>query len=107
MDRGLSPFSCNLMVMVNGRKVTHFEGDGKFVYTMFLLLRHVLIVVFSTTILSLDPLVTNESQIFLGGFVFTILIYVIIEKKHYAVDRPFRSTALDRRNLTILFLGIN
>uniref|UniRef100_A0A183AQM9 NAD(+) kinase n=1 Tax=Echinostoma caproni TaxID=27848 RepID=A0A183AQM9_9TREM len=33
IDRGLSPFPCDLMVKVNGRKVTHFEGDGLMVST--------------------------------------------------------------------------
>ncbi|CAL8107127.1 unnamed protein product [Calicophoron daubneyi] len=33
VDRGLSPSPCDLMVKVNGRTVTHFEGDGLIVST--------------------------------------------------------------------------
>ncbi|KAG5448577.1 NAD kinase [Clonorchis sinensis] len=33
VDRGLSPCPCNLLVKVNGKPVTHFEGDGLIVST--------------------------------------------------------------------------
>ncbi|CAH8583827.1 unnamed protein product [Dicrocoelium dendriticum] len=33
VDRGLSPCPCDLIVKVNGRVVTHFEGDGLIVST--------------------------------------------------------------------------
>ncbi|KAF5399812.1 NAD kinase [Paragonimus heterotremus] len=33
IDRGLSPSSCDLVVKVNGKMVTHFEGDGLIVST--------------------------------------------------------------------------
>ncbi|VDP56502.1 unnamed protein product [Schistosoma margrebowiei] len=29
IDRGLSPFICDLLIKVNGREVTTVEGDGK------------------------------------------------------------------------------